>query len=88
MKLAGEEHALSAGDCVLVPPGVLHGFANPGDEPVRFLVQVTPGELEGYFDELSELIREAPAWPLADMRPVVALMERYDTFAPPLPGTA
>ena len=61
---------------------ICHGGEYIGD------THVTPGGLEGYFDELSALIQKAPSWPLADMRPVVALMERYDTYAPPAPRTA
>lgn len=36
------------------PRGVPHGFCNAGDEPVRFLGLVVPGNLEGM---LAELVR-------------------------------
>src|SRR5215207_2386828 len=35
--LAGEQRTLGPGGFVLVPPGVMHTFANPGSAPVRFL---------------------------------------------------
>jgi hypothetical protein len=45
------------------------------------------GGAEGYFTALSEMVQNAPSWPLPDMRPVTALAERFDIFAPPVKRT-
>jgi quercetin dioxygenase-like cupin family protein len=81
---AGEaETTLGAGAVAVVPPGVVHAFSNPGDQPARFLVLATPGaELEGYFPEVAKLIAESPVWPPADPGAVAAIAARFDTFAP------
>jgi quercetin dioxygenase-like cupin family protein len=79
----GEQTTLGPGAVVLVPPRVVHAFANPGDAPARFLVAATPGMgLEGYFAELATLIAASPVWPPADPTAVAALARRYDTFNP------
>ena len=82
---AGERDVvLEPGAVVVVPPGVVHAFSNPGDRPARFLVLATPGAgLEGYFAELAQLIAASPVWPPADPAAVAALAARYDTFPPP-----
>lgn len=79
VRLGDENHALSPGDRVLIPPGIVHGFSNPGQHPARFLLHVTPGGFERYFEELGKLIRNASSWPLPDMSPVVKLAARFDT---------
>ena len=40
------------GTLVMVPPGVPHTFANPGDEPARALSTFTPATYTQYFREL------------------------------------
>jgi mannose-6-phosphate isomerase-like protein (cupin superfamily) len=73
-----------AGTSVLVPPRTVHAFSNPGTVPARFIVVLSPAGMEGYFNELAELMRSEPSWPPADMSRVLALAERFDTFAPPV----
>ena len=85
LEVEGEVRTLGAGGLALVPPGVPHRFGNPSAEPCRFLIQLSPGGMEGYFRELAELVRGASAWPLPDMRPVAELAARFDTFSPPAP---
>jgi quercetin dioxygenase-like cupin family protein len=89
LRAGDAEHALVPGAVVVVPPRVVHGFSNPGDEPARFLVLASPGErLEGYFTELAAMIGDAAAWPPTDpavLAALGALAERYDTFSPPAP---
>lgn len=82
----GEEREVGPGELVPVRPGVVHRFGNPGPEPCRFRVQISPPGMEGYFEALARLLHTAPQWPPADLRPMVALAERYDIFAPPPPG--
>ena len=38
MWIAGEDVPVAAGDAVLVPPGVDHGFRNTGSGPLRLVV--------------------------------------------------
>lgn len=38
MWIEGEEVPIQAGDAILVPPGVDHGFRNTGDEPLRLVL--------------------------------------------------
>jgi mannose-6-phosphate isomerase-like protein (cupin superfamily) len=82
-ELDGESIDAPAGAYVRVPPGVVHGFSNPTDEPARFLGLIVPGGFERYWDELAELMADAPAWPPEDPTPVLELMARYDAFPPP-----
>jgi len=81
--VAGETTDVQAGGYARVPPGVVHGFSNPTDEPSRFLGLIVPGGFEKYWEELGEMMASEPTWPPADMSPVIALMEKYDGFLPP-----
>jgi len=38
MWIEGEDVPIEAGDAILVPPGVDHGFRNTGDEPLRLVL--------------------------------------------------
>lgn len=78
----GQSTTVGPGGYAFVPPGVVHGFANQTDAPVRYFGIASPAGLEDYFAEMAKLIQDEPSWPPADMGKVVALMARYDTFAP------
>jgi mannose-6-phosphate isomerase-like protein (cupin superfamily) len=43
------------GSYALVPPGNVHTFSNPGDEPVRILNVMAPGGLERYLKEVAAM---------------------------------
>ena len=58
IKLASEWMTLSAGTFVVVPTGVLQGFGNPSNQTSRFMVIMSPGGFEGYFDELAGLVEK------------------------------
>ena len=47
-----ETIAAEPGTFACFPPGTVHTFSNPGDEPVRFLNFNTPAGWEGYMREL------------------------------------
>ena len=47
------EYDAGPGTLVVVPPGVPHTFANPGDEPARALTTFTTAGYTGYFRELA-----------------------------------
>jgi mannose-6-phosphate isomerase-like protein (cupin superfamily) len=38
----GEERAIEAGDCALIPPGARHKLFNSGDEPLRVVCACAP----------------------------------------------
>ena len=82
---AGEETIQAGpGGYAYVPPGTVHGFSNQTDAPARYFAIASPAGLEDYFAEMMELIKDEPSWPPKDMSKIVALMAKYDTFAPPV----
>jgi quercetin dioxygenase-like cupin family protein len=72
------------GGFVLVPPRILHTFANKSLLPAKFLVLLSPGGLEGYFFELAELMRGETTWPPADVSKIMELARRFDTYSAPV----
>ena len=42
MRLAGEEAAIRAGDCVVIPPGAEHQLVNDGADPLVLLCCCSP----------------------------------------------
>jgi quercetin dioxygenase-like cupin family protein len=72
--LEGDELSLSAGSFVLVPPGVVHTFSNPGHEPARILNVIQPAGYEQY-------LKEAAALPSPDPAAMAEIAARYD-FTP------
>ncbi len=79
----GQSTTIGPGGYAYVPPGVVHGFSNQTDTPVRYFGIASPAGLEDYFAEMTKLIQDEPSWPPEDMGKLVALMAKYDTFAPP-----
>jgi mannose-6-phosphate isomerase-like protein (cupin superfamily) len=73
--LLGEEVVYGeVGDLIFKPRGQWHTFWNAGDAPARILEIISPAGFERYFDELTELLRDAgPPDPAA----IAALAERY-----------
>lgn len=80
---------VGVGESVVKPRGVWHTFWNSGDEPVRFLEVISPGEFAGYFEDaaatLEASLDPAALAPVAEeygleMRPesVPDLLERHD----------
>ncbi len=53
--VGGELVVAPAGSYVLKPRGVPHALYNAGPGPVRVLEVLTPGGLEGYFDEYERI---------------------------------
>lgn len=77
--LDGEAITGEAGSFVSIPPGVVHTFSNASDQNARFLLLMSPGGFEGYFEEVAEIVR-SEGWPPKDMGRFAALMAKYDTF--------
>ena len=69
--LDGELRALRAGDCLLLPRGVEHGYRVESEE-ARLLTVVMPAGLEGYYMEVGG--HEAAG----DIERLVAVAARYD----------
>lgn len=69
--LEAEELSLPAGSFVLVPPGVVHTFSNPGHEPARILNVIQPAGFEQYLKEAGEL-------PSPDPAAMAEIAARYD----------
>ncbi|WP_329129033.1 cupin domain-containing protein [Streptomyces sp. NBC_01476] len=70
------DHDAPAGTLVMVPPGVPHTFANPGDEPVVMVNTFTPDLYVRYFRDLRDALaggREVSAQTTAEV------MGRYAT---------
>jgi mannose-6-phosphate isomerase-like protein (cupin superfamily) len=60
MFLGESEFEVRTGDFVHVPPGTAHGYRNDGPEPCRFLAWTVGGEIDRFFVEMSEKIRNIP----------------------------
>jgi mannose-6-phosphate isomerase-like protein (cupin superfamily) len=73
--LGGERRLLGPGSFVLVPPGVVHTFANPGPAPARVLNIFQPAGLEQYLKEAAKRMAEGHPWSPAEMAEVAS---RYD----------
>ena len=75
MTVGDREIDASAGSYVLVPPGVVHTFANISDEPVRFLNISAPGGLEKYLRDLADAMRSGTVPGTPDFAAIAA---KYD----------
>ena len=64
------------GTLVMLPPGVPHTFANPGDEPLVMLNTFTPDLYVKYFRDLRDTVTDGRA---LTPEATVAVMSRYDT---------
>jgi mannose-6-phosphate isomerase-like protein (cupin superfamily) len=72
------DHDAPAGTLVMVPPGVPHTFANPGDQPVVMINTFTPDLYVRYFRDLRDTFASG-----REMTPqtTVEVMDRYATTA-------
>jgi mannose-6-phosphate isomerase-like protein (cupin superfamily) len=70
------EYDAPPGTLVMVPPGVPHSFANPGDEPVRMVNTFTPDLYLQYFRDLRDILAGGQ-----ELTPeaVAGVMARYAT---------
>ena len=80
--LGGEWRILGPGSFVLVPPGVVHTFANRGSAPARFLNIYQPAGLEQYLKEAAKRMAEGHSWSPAEMAEIAS---QYD-FEPVAEG--
>ncbi|MCB1068226.1 MAG: cupin domain-containing protein [Simkania sp.] len=54
IKVADEEKELAPGELVYIPKKAVHDFANPYDNPCRFLLYISPAGLENFFEEAAD----------------------------------
>ena len=73
MRVGHEAHEAGTGTVAVVPRGTPHTFANPGDEPARMLVLVTPGGFERYFEALIGAVRAAGGFPPVEEMAALAI---------------
>ena len=57
MTLGDEERAVTAGDCVVIPPGQVHRLVNTGDAPLVLLCCCAPA----YSHEDTVLVEDQPS---------------------------
>jgi len=74
VRLGDEQLELEPGDVAPVPPGTVHGFANPLDTPTRFLDVHAPGGFERYFREVAAALGADQLDPTA----MAEIASRYD----------
>ena len=60
MKLGNDVFTATADSFIYVPRGTPHAFGNTSTEPARMLMMVTPGGMQGYFEQLSPLLSGPP----------------------------
>ena len=75
LRLADEAAEAAAGSFALAPPGTVHTFSNPGDEPVRFLSLMAPAGFERY---LREVAAATPTGAPPDPVRMAEIASRYD----------
>jgi mannose-6-phosphate isomerase-like protein (cupin superfamily) len=79
LTVGGRELDAPAGSYILVPPGVVHTFANTSAAPVRVLNLNAPGGWEHYLRELAGAMRGGAFPEPAEFAQLVA---RYDFVIP------
>ena len=52
----GEVQTAGPGEYIVKPKGIFHTFWNSGDQPVRFIEIITPGNFEYYFAEIAPFL--------------------------------
>jgi len=57
VKLGDKLYSLPAGSYVFIPRGTPHAQGNLSDKPVRFVTTLTPGGIEKFFRDRSELLK-------------------------------
>jgi mannose-6-phosphate isomerase-like protein (cupin superfamily) len=71
-------HDAPAGTLVMVPPGVPHTFANPGDQPVVMINTFSPDLYVQYFRDLRSAMADTA---VTQAQAAAAVMSRYATTA-------
>lgn len=56
--VGGEWNEASLGSVVYVPQGTVHTFRNPGEEPLKMLMGISPAGIESFFSRCAELFAQ------------------------------
>lgn len=83
----GQTKLAGPGSFVSIPKGTLHTFKNAGATPARFLVFLSPGGFDKFFQELGDPVTDPntpPEGPV-DVPKVVAVAAKYNCEIPPPP---
>lgn len=81
--LGDEAVELGPGGYLFAPRGTPHGFTNPGPDPARMLVLVTPGGIqEAFLDEVNDRAHRPAAG--SAMATVLAVAPKYGVEFSPL----
>jgi mannose-6-phosphate isomerase-like protein (cupin superfamily) len=80
VKIADRLLKAPPGTFCFIPRGIAHTWQNVGIQPGRMLVTCTPGGMDGYFKELSQVSS------LLDMNQVLPIVQKYhgEVVGPPL----
>jgi mannose-6-phosphate isomerase-like protein (cupin superfamily) len=82
IQIGEQAHRTTAGALVYGPRSVGHSFRNTWDKPSTMLCITTPGGIEDFFTELSDLLRADPPPEWERMR-ALAAKHRIIAFPPP-----
>jgi quercetin dioxygenase-like cupin family protein len=84
VELGDERIELEAGDCLIMPPGIPHRFANLSDGPVRAVGTVAPVGIEKMFAEEEAYFASLDGPP--DPMRIAEILQPYGVkvFGPPL----
>jgi quercetin dioxygenase-like cupin family protein len=75
--VAGDAIELGPGDSTCIRRGIVHGFANHGDEDAKFLAIITPGIFgAAYFREIADVVAAAAGGP-PDQAALGEVMRRH-----------
>jgi mannose-6-phosphate isomerase-like protein (cupin superfamily) len=80
MRVGDREFDAGPGTYVLIPPGVLHSFANRGHLSARMIAQASNGNHKAFLLELFAIAKAEGTWPPRNPEKLEQLAERYDTF--------
>ena len=82
----GQAVALAAGDFIHFPPGILYGFQNEGEEPVRLLTILIPAGLEEFVASAgvdAGSTADSPECTAVDSERMIADARKYGVDYPP-----
>lgn len=87
-RIGSQHHTALPGEVVYASRDLAHGFANPFDEPARYIAVLTPSGYEQYFRTLADHVAVSGAMP--EPNQIAALMGQHHTIlaaplADPLP---
>ena len=81
IRVGRRKYSLSAGEAVVVPPGVVHSWCNEGDEVLRGLIEFRPAlDMEALFETSFGLARDGKVSKKGVPSPlqIMALLEEHE----------